>query len=71
MNPQANYQIIRMYQWGGRDNEILEDLQDLTLSQAQAHCRDPETSSSTCKSPLGHALTEKAGPWFDGYEEMK
>lgn len=40
----------------------------LTLEEAQAHCKDPETSSSTCKGSTGKARTKRYGPWFDGYE---
>ena len=41
----------------------------LTLEQAQAHCSDPETSSSTATGTHAQARTAKYGPWFDGYEE--
>jgi len=41
----------------------------LSLEEAQAHCQDPETSSTTAKSPAAVALTATAGPWFDGYDE--
>ena len=40
---------------------------DLTLEEAQEHCRDPETSSRTCSS---HEEENRLGPWFDGYEEQ-
>jgi hypothetical protein len=43
----------------------------ITLEQAQAHCSDPETSSSTCKGKVGKARTRKLGPWFDCYTEDK
>ena len=43
----------------------------LTLEEAQSHCKDPETSSSTCKSVKNLAYTEQRGAWFDGYEEQK
>ena len=39
----------------------------LTLEQAQAHCSDPETSSSTCTSAEGKRRTKRSGPWFDSY----
>lgn len=41
----------------------------LTLAEAQAHCRDPETSSRTCTKSAGKQRTRKMGPWFDGYTE--
>jgi hypothetical protein len=58
----TTYRIVRFY----RDDEernrtVLET--GLTLEQAQAHCNNRETSSSTATDPdLSH------GPWFDGYE---
>ena len=58
------YKIVRMYFKGGR--RTIET--GLTLEQAQAHCQDPETSSSTCTSSKKKAITKRMGPWFDGYE---
>lgn len=43
----------------------------LTLEEAQAHCRDPETSSSTATTPAAKRITRRMGPWFDGYNETK
>ena len=60
------YKIIRHYFKGSRKRTILEML---TLKQAQAHCNNPETSSSTCTSPAAKRITARNGPWFDGYEE--
>jgi len=40
----------------------------LTLDEAQAHCSDPETSSSTATSVKALELTATHGPWFDGYD---
>lgn len=39
--------------------------------EAQAHCQDPQTSSSTCTSKTGRARTRRLGAWFDGYQEDK
>lgn len=61
------YMIVRLYQDPDRDSEVLE--RGLTRAAAQAHCKDPETSSSTASSPEGLTRTEKYGPWFDGFEE--
>ena len=41
----------------------------LTLEEAQAHCRDPETSSRTCMQARNRRRTKQLGPWFDGYHE--
>jgi hypothetical protein len=41
----------------------------LTLEQAQRHCSDPETSSSTCKTAAKRRITKRHGPWFDSYTE--
>lgn len=60
------YKIIRSY----RDQDVKPmERRGLTLEEAQAHCKDPETSSSTCTSEEGLKRTRMYGPWFDGYEE--
>jgi hypothetical protein len=61
------YRVIRFYKHGGR--RTIE--RGLTLEQAQAHCQDPETSSSTCTTSVGRARTRRMGDWFDGYEEAR
>jgi hypothetical protein len=43
----------------------------LTLEQAQAHCKDPETSSRTATSSAARRRTKQLGPWFDGYQECR
>jgi hypothetical protein len=63
------YKIVRMYFKSANLNRTVKT--GLTLEQAQAHCKDPQTSSSTCTSAKGRARTQKHGPWFDGYEECK
>ena len=59
------YNIIRHYFKKGR--RVIE--RGLTLEQAQSHCSDRETSSSTCTKSYPKSLTRKHGPWFDGYTE--
>jgi len=64
------YKIIRFYtdaNYGNRTKRTIET--GLTLEQAQAHCNDPETSSSTCASAASKRITRRNGDWFDGYTE--
>ncbi len=58
------YKIVRMYFKGG--NRVVK--RGLTLEQAQRHCSDPETSSSTCRKSVNIRRTKQRGPWFDGYD---
>lgn len=60
------YRIVRMYfERPGRNRTIARGL---TLDEAQAHCKDPETSSRTCTKYENRKRTERRGPWFDGYD---
>lgn len=61
----ATYKIVRFYQGGGHRTVK----RGLTLEEAQQHCKDPETSSRTCKLARNRRRTEIYGPWFDGYTE--
>jgi hypothetical protein len=63
----STYRIVRMYEDDMHDRETIAT--GLTLEEAQAHCSDPETSSSTCTEPENVARTERKGRWFDGYRE--
>ena len=63
------YQIVRMYQHPDKPSRVVRS--GLTLEQAQEHCRDPETSSSTATSSVATHRTATSGPWFDGYQEDK
>lgn len=63
------YRIIRFYRDAGIRRRVLDV--GLTLEQAQAHCKDPETSSSTATSKTAKARTRRVGAWFDGYEESR
>ncbi len=60
------YRTVRMYVQD-HPTELIEE--GLTLEEAQAHCRDPETSSSTATSEEARQRTASMGAWFDGYEE--
>jgi hypothetical protein len=59
------YKIVRSYL--NHPSKTIK--RGLTLKEAQAHCGDPETSSTTCTKPELIAHTERMGPWFDGYDE--
>jgi hypothetical protein len=61
------YRIVRMFQ-GNYPSETITS--GLTLEEAQAWCRDPETSSTTATSAEALELTERVGAWFDGYESQ-
>lgn len=65
--PKKTYKVVRRYFNDEHWPEVI--VRGLTLKQAQAHCNDPETSSSTATSPAAVERTERMGPWFDGYEE--
>ena len=56
------YKIVRMY--ARRRRRTIE--RGLTLEEAQAHCRDPQTSSKTATGKASY--TKRVGQWFDGYE---
>lgn len=58
------YKVVRYFQRGRGPRTISTGL---TLEEAQRHCKDPESSSSTCYSSAKRAYTKKNGPWFDGY----
>jgi hypothetical protein len=58
------YKVIRHFFYSNRKVTVKTGL---TLEAAQAHCSDPETSSSTCTKSLGKQRTRKHGPWFDSY----
>lgn len=55
------YYIVRMWHSRNMPNKTIKT--GLTLEEAQEHCRDPETSGSTCSD------LSKRGMWFDGYSE--
>lgn len=62
------YRIVRHYQRGYKSRVIARHL---TLEEAQAHCSDLNTSSSTAWTTSALKRTRRYGPWFDGYEEER
>lgn len=66
------YRIVRFFQRelsNGRHSSRRGLPSGLTLEQAQAHCKDVNTSSSTAWKTSAKRRTARYGPWFDGYEE--
>jgi hypothetical protein len=61
------YKIVRFYREASIRRRIIET--GLTLEEAQEHCNDPETSSSTCTGKVGRERTKRVGDWFDGFEK--
>ena len=61
----AVYRIIRTFHDTGKTSVVQKGL---SLEEAQAHCRDPESSSKTCQSAAGRTRTRQRGAWSDGYE---
>lgn len=61
-----SYEVVRFYE-SGRKPEVLATR--MTLEEAQAWCRDKETSSSTCTTEEGIKRTRARGRWFDGFRE--
>jgi hypothetical protein len=61
------YKIIRFFRDHPKYNCVAG--RGLSLKAAQAWCKDPEASSSTCTSPARRKLTAIRGPWFEGYTE--
>ncbi len=64
---QPTYRIVRMFARKPASRRGLPT--GLTLAQAQEHCQDLNTSSSTARKSSALARTRRYGPWFDGYEK--
>ena len=63
------YKIMRMYY---RRTGFARTIKTgLTLRQVQAHCKNPEMSSSTCTNATGKRRTKEHGEWFDCWTEDK
>ena len=63
----ATYKIQRLFFEDSSARRTIKS--GLTLEQAQAHCQDSETSSSTCTNSEGKRRTRERGQWFDSYTE--
>lgn len=65
---EQKYEIVRFFCESGVRRVVRRNQ---TLAMAQAHCRDRETSSTTCTNARGKRRTRERGAWFDGYREQK
>ena len=63
------YKIVRMFFDDDVPSKTMK--RGLTLEQAQSHCQDKETSSSTCEGIEGIQYKQMYGKWFDAYTEEK
>ena len=63
----SKYKVIRFYRDRSPCRRTLK--RGLTRAEAEAHCSDPETSSSTCTTAAGRRRTKRLGAWFDGFDE--
>ncbi len=63
------YKIVRQFFDSQRAPNQRVVKTGLALAEAQAHCRNPETSSQTCAKRSGRERTRMYGPWFDSYAE--
>lgn len=61
------YDVVRFY--FNRPGYRRRILTRVTLEEAQRHCSDPESSSTTATGKDAKARTRRQGPWFDGYQE--
>jgi len=64
----STYKIVRKF-FGDHQDELVDE--NLTLEEVRKHCTDKESSSRTCTSKEGRALTREKGEWFDSYYEEK
>ena len=64
-----SYKIVRNYFDPSRAPSRRCVKTGLTLEEAQAWCRNPETSSRTATSAAARRRTKAYGAWFDGYTE--
>jgi hypothetical protein len=58
-----SYKIVRMF---FNDNRKRVIMRGLSLEQAQAHCKDKETSSSTCTNYEGIVRTKNTDHGLTG-----
>ena len=62
----TTYKVVRMYLNGKHRSRAVTT--GLTIEEAQAICRDPESSSKTCVKYTNRVRTRNRGAWFCGFE---
>jgi hypothetical protein len=65
-----HYRIVRFYREREPHRQTRGLPSCLSLEQAQEHCQDLNTSSSTAWKTSAINRTKRYGSWFDGYERM-
>lgn len=56
------FKVVRHFLLTGSERTIKRNL---TMDEALAHVKDPETASTTATSPQAQLYTRKFGPWYD------
>lgn len=64
---ETTYKIVRNYLRDEYDSQVIQT--GLSLVEARAHCKNPETSSRTCKQKENVERTQRYGAWFDSYTD--
>jgi hypothetical protein len=60
-----SYDIVRFFLRG--QSHIIA--RGVTLEEARAHCKNPETSSSTATTAASRRRAARLGPWFEGWTD--
>ena len=64
----TKYKIVRQF---FNTNRKLTVKTNVSLKEAQAHCHNPQTSSTTCTDKNGKERTKRYGRWFDQFTEQR
>ena len=59
----TRYKVVRVFENENTPSITIKN--NLTIEEAKDHCKDPETSSSTCKLWHNRNRTKRLGRWFD------
>jgi hypothetical protein len=64
----TKYRVVRFYFDAGVSRRAIKT--NISLKEAKAWCRDPETSSKTATGSAAIRRTRLFGQWFDAFEEI-